>query len=308
MLALENGTRITLRNILYLTDFSDSSEAALPVVRGIASTCSATVHVLHVVLPDPNINMSVEMASAAKEAEQETVKAQVQQVESQLKGLSVKGYLSWDANVWPSVERALVDHEIDLIVVGTTGRTGGSKWIWGSVAEEIIRRSPVPVMTVGPFVRGECRSDGRFHCVLFATDFSVESAAAEPYAISLAEESDAKLILLHVNREHGEGKRNIEKRLSVAEAMHLLDRIVPSDAALWCRPEALVLYGQPAARILETAKEYGADLIVMGVRGRGHLLAATRREGTTAHKIVARAMCPVLTVYGKPEQEGHGSI
>lgn len=171
--------------------------------------------------------------------------------------------------------------------------------IWlPEVAEEIFRRSSVPVITVGPFVRSESRSDGRFGLVLFATDFTPESWAATPYAISPAEENGAKLILLHVAGPLGEHKRNMEQNLSVAEATDLLDGLVPSESAPWCRSETVVEHGQPAERILGTARERGADLIVLGVRETRHLLAATHLEGSTVHKVVASAPCPVLTVRG----------
>ena len=303
MLHLENGARIGLKNLLYMTDFSTSSEAALPVVRGIAAAYGATVHALHVLLPDPNVGMSVEMAPAVAEGKEEAAKAQMRQLESQLNGVGVKGYLVGNTAVWPAVEEAIAKHSIDLIVLGTSGRTGASKWVLGSVAEDIFRRSSVPVMTVGPFARSEICRDGRFTCVLFATDFTPESLAAARYAISVAEENDAKLTLLYVAGDPTERGRNMEERVSVAEAMHLLDKLVPSESAFWCRPETIVEYGHPAERILEVAKERGSDLIVLGVRGTRHLLAATHLEGSTAHQVVAGALSPVLTVRGEHKRE-----
>jgi nucleotide-binding universal stress UspA family protein len=302
MLHLENGARIGLKNILYLTDFSTSSEAALPVVRGIATAYGAMVHALHVVLPGPYVGMSADMAPALAEGKEEAAKAQMRQLESQLNGLGVKGYLVGNAAVWPAVEETIVKQSIDLVVLGTSGRTGGSKWLLGSVAEDIFRRCFVPVMTVGPFARSERCPDGRFTQVLFATDFTPESLTAAPYAISVAEENDAKLTLLYVAGDPTERKRNRE-RLSVAEAMHRLDKLVPAESAFWCRPETIVEYGNPGERILEVAKQRGSDLIVLGVRGTRHLLAATHLEGSTAHQVVAGASSPVLTVRGEHKRE-----
>jgi nucleotide-binding universal stress UspA family protein len=74
---------------------------------------------------------------------------------------------------------------------------------------------------------------------------------------------------------------------------------VPAEAELWCRPETIVQHGKPGERILETAKASGADLIVLGVRNAGgHVGVATHVQRTTAHQVVAHAMCPVLTVCG----------
>lgn len=91
--------------------------------------------------------------------------------------------------------------------------------------------------------------------------------------------------------------------LTVAEAMHRLYEIVPKDARLDLPPEVAVEYGESAERIVEFAKERGADLIVIGVRSAaGRIGAATRLERATAYKVVAHAPCPVLTVRGWQSQ------
>ena len=74
---------------------------------------------------------------------------------------------------------------------------------------------------------------------------------------------------------------------------------MPEDAGLWCKPEYLIENGDAAEKILEVAGRRHADLIVLGVRGeKGLPGAATHLGGALAHKIVARANCPVLTVRG----------
>ena len=84
--------------------------------------------------------------------------------------------------------------------------------------------------------------------------------------------------------------------LSVAETMHRLQEMVPPEAELWCRPEAVVEYGQPGTQIVEAAERRAADLIVLGVRNVEHLFAATHLEIRTAHEVIAHAACPVLSV------------
>ena len=79
--------------------------------------------------------------------------------------------------------------------------------------------------------------------------------------------------------------------------MHQLHEIVPPDAELWCRPEAMVQHGDPAEQILATANQCGADLIVLGVRGLDVLTGvATHLNRAIAYDVVAHAPCPVLTV------------
>jgi nucleotide-binding universal stress UspA family protein len=293
------GARVALKNILYLTDFSEPSEAALPFAEAVARGYGAKVYALHVLEPTPYVYTTPALTDAAIEAQEEGTEAEMQRLESQLMGLPHETILERQLGIWTTVKRTIEDHDIDLIVLGTHGRTGAQKLLLGSVAEEIFRRSPVPVLTIGPRVHSGAHNDARFHRVLFATDFTPASLAAMPYAVSLAQESQARLVLLHVMRERSEGNGDNVGERSVAETMHQLYEIVPKDAELWCRPETAVEYGEPAERILETAKQRGVDLIVIGVRdAAGHLGAATHMGRTTAHKVVAHAPCPVLTVRG----------
>jgi nucleotide-binding universal stress UspA family protein len=301
MLKTEVSAPAKVKNILYLTDFSEPSEAALPFASTLGRGYRAKVHALHVLLPAPYVYMTPGLTAAAIEAAEENAQAEMQRVESRLAGLEHKTSVEREIEVWPAVRRAIEEDDVDLIVLGTHGRTGAEKLLLGSVAEEIFRRSPVPVLTIGPGVHTSVHNGGRFHRVLFATDFSPESLAGAPYVVTLAQENQARLLLLVVMRKpHSVGEN--DKRIfemSVAEAMHRLYEIVPQDAKLEFPPQVAVEYGEPADRIVEVAKQRDADLIVMGVRSAaGRLGAATHLERATAHKVVAYAACPVLTVRG----------
>ena len=197
------------------------------------------------------------------------------------------------------LSRILTEREIDLIALGTHGRTGFKKALIGSAAEEVFRRTGVPVLTIGPGVQSGAHNGGRFHCVLFASALDAVSTAATPYAVSLAQENQSRLVLLHVLPAPKPGKQPKPTVLSVAEAIHQLEELVPKDAELWCKPDPTVEHGEPGAQILATANRCGADLIVLGVRGLDTAAGlATRVERATAYNVVAHAPCPVLTVRG----------
>jgi nucleotide-binding universal stress UspA family protein len=299
MRTAQAGTRIAVKNILYLADFSEPSEAALPFAAAIAREFGATVHALHVLTPEPYVYMPPEAAATAIEALEENAQAGMARVEAQLTGIPHETTVVRGVSVWPALEQQIVDCKADLIVLGTHGRTGAQKWLLGSVAEEVFRRAGVPVLTIGPLVPGGVHNGAHFRRVLFATDFTPESLAAAPHAISLAEENEARLILLHVLPEPKREEGIRPSGTSVANAMYELYQLVPKEAEAWCRPEPVVEHGEPAERILWAAGERDADLIVLGVRGAaGRLGAATHLGKTTAHKIVAHAKCPVLTVRG----------
>jgi nucleotide-binding universal stress UspA family protein len=296
MIPAEPGARILLKNILFLTDFSEPSEAALPFAMAVAREYDAGVHALHVLVPEAFMYSSPDATIAALETQEETAVAEMQRTESQLAGIAHEGNVVRGAEIWTAVEQAIENAHADMIVLGTHGRTGAQKVMLGSVAEEVFRKSPIPVLTIGPYARTRVHGVARFHRVLYATDFSSDSKAAAPFAISLAQENQAQLILMHVMDGAREPVRG-RPALSIADAMHALLELVPTDADLWCRPEPVVQYGTPAERILVEAKGRNADVIVLGVRSAaGRLRVATRLTRSVAYQIVASAPCPVLTV------------
>jgi nucleotide-binding universal stress UspA family protein len=301
------AVRIEIKNLLYLTDFSEPSEAALPFATAIARKYSAKIHALHVVVPVPFLFTAPETIADSIAAEEEIAEADMQRLDSHLNGVPHETTIQRGPGLWCIIENAIKASSAEIIVLGTHGRTGAQKFLLGSVAEEVFRRSPIPVLTIGPRVRRGVHNGGRFRRILFATDFSAESAAAAPYAISLAQENQARLLLVHVVRQRDHDRDDRVYELSVAEAIHRLYETVPEDVQLSCPPEVSVEHGKPGKRIVEAAEERSADLIVLGVRdAAGHLSAATHFERNTAHHVVAHAACPVLTVRSSFVQSAGG--
>jgi nucleotide-binding universal stress UspA family protein len=191
--------------------------------------------------------------------------------------------------------------QIDLAVLGTHGREGIKKVLMGSIAEKFARQSPCPVVIVGPKAAGKLREDfdetGKdirpneidLKQIVLAVDFTPESLAAVPLAVSLAEEFQARLVLLHVVNRHAS--------TFVEHPRERLISLVPEEAVLWCRPEAIVKIGSVEGNILMTAAEVKSDLIVIGARSaKDHPGTATHYPFSIAHGVIANAPCPVLIV------------
>jgi nucleotide-binding universal stress UspA family protein len=287
MPTIREKTRVILRNILYLTDFSQPSEVALPFAVGLARTYGARVHALHVLTP-----VIPQGCAEAIEADVRMADSEMERVKEQLSSIDYDATNVTGMGLWPAVDQAITNQGIDLIVLGTHGRTHARRLLLGSFAEEIFRRSSIPVLTIGPDVPKHVTDAGTFGSILFATDFGKPCEAASPFAVSLAEEYNARLVLLHVVPEAN------RQEVTAAELELRLYSVVPTDARVWCQPFAVVRYGEPADGILEAAADNKADVIVLGVRGADHLGAATHLERAIAHKVVAHARCPVLTVRG----------
>jgi nucleotide-binding universal stress UspA family protein len=293
MASVATSRQIALNNILYLTDFSEAAEAALPFAKTIAREYGSKVFMLHVLLPDPYVSMAPECADVVNDGLKEAAQANMEKMELRLRGVPHEAMIKPAPAVWPMLQEVIERYHIDLVLLGTHGRGGFRKLLMGSVAEEIIRRSAVPVVTVGPAVTNT-HSGGRFKCVLFATDFGPASESGIPYAISIAEQNQAQLVLLHVIRQFR--KEEVLGQLLQAEAIGRLANLIPENAALQPPPALVVEYGDPAQCIIDTATKRGADLIVLGVRNVGHLNLSTHLERTTMHAVCASAPCPLLTV------------
>ncbi len=194
------------------------------------------------------------------------------------------------SRIWEVIADVAARNEIDLLILGTHGRTGLPKLLLGSVAEEVFRDVPCPVLTVGADVK-EPPATMAIDKVLLATDGSLRSSAPA-YASWLCEQIGAKLTVLHVDSKYGLASHEMvlaqlkENLLSVAPKMMELPR----------KPVLLIEEGEPADKILKKAGALSADIIVLGAHHPHNPRAASHLPWATTAKVIAGAKCPVLTV------------
>jgi len=295
MKAVQSLARITFKNILFCTDFSATSEIALPYAAEVARHFGAKLFGFHVRLAE-HYAFVPEGGPLEPVLTDQEIRQNIRTMLDRFPSLEREAILGKGA-VWPAMESVIKEKEIDLVVVGTRGRTGFAKFVLGSQAEEIFRQAPCPVMTIGPQLGTHLPRGTQMSEILYASDLSPESGNAAPYAISLAQEYQAHLTLLHVLTPQRTGDLVAPHEL-LASSERLLRNMMPAEAELWCEPKYLIEEGDPGTGILETAQRKGADLIVLGVRGTANFGIATHLIGATAHKVVTHAVCPVLTVRG----------
>lgn len=186
----------------------------------------------------------------------------------------------------------------DLVVIGSHGRGGVQRLVLGSVAEKVLRLATCPVLTVRRGVRVARRSRSP-RTILCATDFSAAANRSVAYAKRLAKEANAKLVVMHaVEWPFGDAMSPgavAELRTSVeSSARDKLDRLLPRSNPGGPGAHAVVTFGKASAAIAKLARAISADLIVMGVSGRGATDVALL--GSTAHRVIREGTWPVLTV------------
>lgn len=278
MTATPAKVRISFKNILFATDLSYLAEAALPYVVETARLYGSRVYAVHVRHHRATWDRPEQNAVASLEERLKDVPHEV---------LVQEG----DAN--STLLRLIGEKNIDLVVLSTHGRTGLGRVLLGSVAEKIFREAPCPVLTVGPHLARDPQWILKIKEILYATDMTPVSQGAAKYAISLAQENQARLTILNVQPSAKPGEL-IESEHYATATLRQLQELVPEEAQLWCEPYCLVEQGDPAEKILDVAARYRADLIVLGIRPHD-VGMATHIVRPTAHRVVAGATCPVLT-------------
>lgn len=214
----------------------------------------------------------------------------------------------------PASELAEAAEELgaDLVAIGPHGTRPGLWSRVGSTAERLVRFSPVPVL-VGIGV-SECAPE---HVLIPVDDVDLTPLVLE-WGREVAERFDARVTALHVVPmgaiaqaaaaraalvtatlgEEGPGAASAElQRDAVDRARGWLDGLLDATLAL-DRVHAECVVGEPSHEILAAAQRLGADLIVMGRRGRGRVLPAAL--GSTVSAVLRGAACPVLVVVDPP--------
>jgi nucleotide-binding universal stress UspA family protein len=207
-----------------------------------------------------------------------------------------------------NVHREILDQadalEADLLVMGSHGRSGFDRLLLGSITEKVMRKADCPVMVVPPHAdHPVAAGDVGFDRILCAVDFSDCSLVALNYALSIAEEADARITVVNVLEKPPELDAhpmsedfNVEAVRAAAEAERLrqLRALIPKKVLPYCTVETTVWEGRAWRGILALAAERKSDLIVMGVKGRGALDLTL--FGSNTHDVIRGATCPVLTV------------
>jgi nucleotide-binding universal stress UspA family protein len=293
------------RRILIATDFSDASRNALRYAAAIARNHEARLYVVHVVssVGYRMAGVDVEIYAA------ELAARELKELWSRLGGIDQPSPVELElivrrGEVCDQLEDLIRKETIDLVVVGTRGRTGLSKLVLGSVAEDIFRKVSCPVLTVGPSSDWEWpqREVGAEKAILFATDFGDASLKALPYAVSIAHRSRSKLFLLNVTKLDTQIDQTpiFGNTLEVAgpgfreSGMERLRELVPDNPRV--DYEIRVTSSLPVDGILSEAAHSAAGLIVLGLHRKSLFVPTGHLPSSTAYEVVLRAQCPVLTV------------
>lgn len=309
---------MNIERILLATDGSTRAEGAEAYACRLAESWGASLTVVSVLEFAPGLDPEspvcrIYLAELMTQATEDLARLKARAAE---RGIAVHTRIETGI---PSeqVLAAAAAEDADLIIMGTAGKTGLAHVLLGSTAERIIRTAPCPVLAVR-MDRSEAERTGvstsrlaSLDRIMVPVDFSDCSLDALEYAVAVAQRAQASVMLLHVLEPVSYG---LDFTVSIqAEREHerkiLTERLAGLVAALEAanvKSESLVRGGLPRDSILEAARAWSADLIVMGTHGRRGLSHAL--YGSVVESVLRKSHCPILTVRSPKFHQGHRRV
>jgi nucleotide-binding universal stress UspA family protein len=293
---------ISLKKILVPVDFSEPSKKAVTYGLSLAEQFNAKLILAHIV-PESTALLYAFPAELPEVEKNQYAKAK--QAINTLVPVERAANLNLQTivkigNVEAELLGIVKDEAIDLVVLGTHGRRKLGLWFIGSVTEHMLRKVPVPVLTVS-HIEPEKHAIGfvSLKRILYATDLSESSSMALHYATELARAGKAQLTVLHAIDDEDTlwgpaWVAHFDRVKMLEEARRRVDELVAREKPPEMQIERLVVEGKPFRKIIEVAEHSGMDVIVLNLQSKTLLERALL--GSTAERVVRLARVPVLSV------------
>lgn len=279
-----------IERILVPLDGSLTAEAILPHVRRVLYRNDSEVILVRAVVPPP-VENSIVIAEAQLAAAREYVLAQQDRLERA--GVRVKHAVRIGSALGLILDVA-EEEKATMIAMATHGASGAQRILFGSVAESVIRKSPVPVMLVRPFWSYELSPAGGterrpVRNVLLPVDGSERALAVLPGVMEFADLFETRVVLLRVLEEKKKAQAG-----EAAEAEKQLQALAKSLEKKGVETLCLVEKGDPVEQILKAARFHEIDLIGMSTHGRSGLSRVVL--GSVTEKVLRQATVPLIVI------------
>lgn len=300
--------RIPFHRILCTTDLSAYANRGIRYGLAMARTLNAELHLCSIIDPIPLIYAEGMRDPGGYEEKME--KKATEKMREAMTDVAVP---------WKSVVRTghpptriteLADEmDADLVIVTTRPGSGLKKFFMGSTSEELIRTLKVPLLILRdmePEALVETPDGPSLHLkqILVGYDFSYHATMALRYGLSLAQEFEAELHIVHVVSENQfkafmadspAGERIRHQKAEMEKLKEKLDSLVPRDAEVWCRHKTQVLLGEPHTELRKYAMTHAIDMTLVGSRGIS--LAESMLMGSVTDRLIRENPCPVMSVH-----------
>lgn len=283
-------TPLSIKKLMVATDFSEQSQLAARYASRLAQQMRSQLELLHVVpselyLTDPYI-----LPAELEQAERPRGMTALHEFEKKIPELRALRHknIVLSGLAAESIIQAAEEHGIDLLVVGSHGRSGIKKLALGSVAEKIVRNLHCPVLVIGPRCSPQ-HEDVR--SVLLAVDNPLHSLRAAQYAVAIAQQSGATLTVAHIYPAVQPGDIDSSE---INRTLRELHSLVPSQLDLAKTVQFRTAKGGISEEILNIASECNAGIIVTSPKD--HAPLADHAIGSVLSELISKSHCPILAV------------
>jgi len=302
--------RVSFKSIICATDFSDLSNRAIPFAVSLTKEFDTKLYFCHVIgLPSAAIYGEILLDPTEQQDKA------IRYAQEQLGSLIDAQQVEWEAliatgHTADEISRLAQEKSADLVIAATHGRSGLKRFLLGSVTERLMRILPCPLLIIpepAPDALAVVDQPFRFKRILIGCDFSSDATLAFQHGLSLAQEFQSELYLVHVIEkpvypalvDRPAGPDDDFQSVMRDHLKEALAALLPPEALNWCSPNMVLLEGQPDVELTRYAASQHIDLIVLGVRGQG--VVEKLFVGSTTDRVVRRAPCPVLSVCAKAQ-------
>ncbi|HMA66534.1 MAG TPA: universal stress protein [Desulfosalsimonadaceae bacterium] len=297
--------RRQIRSIFCATDFSEFAGVVVAYGIAMAKRFEATLYICHVV-DLPTVSAYGEAVFDPIEYQQRFMDTALREIHSLLEDSGVRYEpLVTIGSTTEEITRLAKDYTAELVITATHGRSGLKRFFLGSVTERLMRTLPCPLLVLRGSEELTDHMDSPrvpFKKILVGCDFSEDANAALNYSLSLAQEFESELHLVHVVEPSGykdlfriqqESGEQIRQDL-YQMIRDRLNSLVPGEALNWITLESRVLAGKPYAELIRYADIHDMDMIALGIRGHG--MVEELLVGSTTDRVIRQAPCPVLSI------------
>jgi nucleotide-binding universal stress UspA family protein len=283
--------KVGFERILVPIDFTDISGRALEYAKSIARLNHSELVLAHATEPFNPVTPAEVVWFGQLTVDQ----PEQEQLDNRTAELHSQGFRARAVTLTGAIQEEILGsaarEKADLIVLGTHGRTGVPRFLFGSEAEAMYRHAASPIVVIGPSARPAPKETWKVHDVVCACDLDPASAPTAAYAHRLAQELGATFAVLCVDDSDGKASRE----LLTARFEQALEPLLiggPKPNVLW---RTLMIGYNLGSTIADVAMERNTDLIVMGAHPANH--STTHMPRGNAPQAIAKAPCPVMVVH-----------
>jgi nucleotide-binding universal stress UspA family protein len=301
---LAKTVRSPFRRVLFVTNCSADFEGALQTVFNLCQMNKASVRIVHVckthAAPRAEISLLIDADAMDKGAA-----LLLRQMKERAVGLGLSCTTRLESGI-PSekILEAIKEGEFDLAILGTSATRGSKRGAFGPTAEQVMRTSTCPIMTVGPVAADLVAADASQGPVVFATDFHSVTRQAIHLAVSYCKSNELQLHCLHVlprTLQSTHGDKTLPEILTSA-----LKHLVATTTAPIDEPVCHVTYGSEISNaVVDYARQQGASQIFLGVRRDS--IFSPDDPLPIVYRIITEAPCPVVTILCDAEPDPESS-